>query len=460
MPYEAFDSTRGAALRSRLEAIVGPDHVAGGDANAPYAVDGVVPGLCVQPGTQDEVSKVVAACSAAGAAMIPWGGGTAIGMGNRPSRADAVIRLDRLDRVVEYDPANLTITAEAGMRLGALQEKVAADREILPFDPPDGDRVTMGGLVAANQCGPSRLQYGTARDWVLGMRVVLPSGERVHCGGRTIKNVSGYDMNKLFIKSFGTLGIVTEVTVKLLPAPVMRSGVVGLFPTLPQAEAAVKKTLESFLLPEALDLIDPAALELLAPGLDLGAPGGAHGLAVALAGSRLTVERQVRDFEALFAGGGGRVVSLPENRTVQAWSSIRNVFGLLPAGPRVVCKINVPIGDGAEMLQAAGAAGKALGLKTAAFAHAGSGVVWAAFVLGTGEPSEATLAGVQGKLEALRSRAAAAKGNLILHEAPPGLKARMDAWGAPPPGLSVMKRIKAEYDPKALCSPGRYLGGM
>jgi FAD/FMN-containing dehydrogenase len=292
------------------------------------------------------------------------------------------------------------------------------------------------------------------------MRVVLPDGERVHCGGRTIKNVSGYDMNKLFIKSFGTLGIVTEVTLKLLPAPVMRAGMVGLFPTLAQATAVVTKTLESFLLPEALDLLDPTTVDLLAPRLDLGAPAGLHGLAVALAGSRSTVERQVRDFEALFTGGGGKLVSLPENRTAAAWSSIRNVFGLLsPAPSRVVCKITVPIDKGGDLLAAAGAAGKALGLQTAVFSHAGNGVVWAAFVLGA-TPSEANLADLQHALEALRQRAATVKGSLVLSEAPPGLKARMDAWGTPPPGLSVMKRIKSEYDPKALCSPGRYLGGM
>ncbi len=462
MSHDVADLKSISSLRSRLEAIVGQDHVAvAPEANAMYAVDGIVPGLSVCPGTQDEVSKVVASCSAAGAAMIPRGGGTAMGMGNRPSRADAVIRLDRLDRVVEFDPANLCITAEAGMRLGALQTTVANEKELLPIDPPDDDKVTMGGLVAANQSGPGRLQYGTARDWVLGMRVVLADGERVHCGGRTIKNVSGYDMNKLFIKSFGTLGIVTEVTVKLLPAPVMRAGVVGLFPTLPEAAAVVTRTLESFLLPEALDLLDPAAMKLLAPRLDIGDPGGAHGLAVALAGSRSTVERQVRDFEALFRDGGGRVISLPENRTVQSWSSIRNVFGLLPTAPatHVVCKIAVPIEKGGELFAAAGTTGKALGLETAVVAHAGSGIVWAAYVLPEA-PSGDILSALQKALEALRQRAAALRGSLVLSEAPPGLKARMDAWGTPPPGLSVMKRIKAEYDPKALCSPGRYLGGM
>ena len=113
----------------------------------------------------------------------------------------------------------------------------------------------MGGLVAANLSGPSRLLYGTARDWVLGMRVALPSGERIHCGGKVIKNVSGYDMNKLFIGSLGTLGIITEVTFKLLPLPATRAAVVGLFPDLAHATDVVTRTLESVLLPEALDLL-------------------------------------------------------------------------------------------------------------------------------------------------------------------------------------------------------------
>ncbi|HEX7550763.1 MAG TPA: FAD-binding oxidoreductase, partial [Candidatus Methylomirabilis sp.] len=199
-------------LRGQLEKIVGAEYVgAGPAATARFAVDGVIPGLTVRPGTQDEVAKAVSACAAAGATMIPWGGGTAMGLGNRPSRADAVVRLDRLDRIVEFDAANLCVTVEAGVRLELLQGTLAQKKEILPLDPPADVKVTIGGLVAANQSGPARLLYGTVRDWVLGMRVVLPDGQRIHCGGRVIKNVSGYDMNKLFIGSLGTLGILTEV---------------------------------------------------------------------------------------------------------------------------------------------------------------------------------------------------------------------------------------------------------
>jgi len=301
-----------ASLQRRLVDLVGAHHVdAAPESTVPFAVDGRVPALTVRPGTQDEVASVVSACAAEGAALVPWGGGTAMGTGNPPERVDLVVRLDRLDRVVEFDPDNLCASVEAGLPLARLQKLAAGKKVLLPLDPPEGDRVTLGGLVAANLSGPRRLQHGTIRDWVLGLRVVLPDGERIHCGGRVIKNVTGYDMNKLFIRSFGTLGIVTEVTVKLLPMPAVQASVMGLFPELPAAASVVEEVLGSFLLPEALDLLDPGALDLLTPRL-----GTAGGFAVVagFAGSRETVARQVRDLEAMISVRGGGFAPLPGSR--------------------------------------------------------------------------------------------------------------------------------------------------
>jgi glycolate oxidase FAD binding subunit len=442
-----------------LEAIVGQDQVASGVARtAAFAVDGILPELIVHPGTQEEVSLVVAACARTGAAMIPWGGGTAMGLGNAPTRAQVVIQLDRLDRVVEWDPANLVVTAEAGMRLAALQELTARDRALLPLDPPNGHRVTLGGLVAANQNGPGRLLYGTVRDWLLGLRVVLPDGERIHCGGRVIKNVSGYDMNKLFIRSMGTLGIVTEATFKLMPMPALRAGVVGLFPDLAQAWAVVREVQASFLLPEALDLLNPAAVDLLAPALGLPAAPGTCALAVALAGSPETVERQAREFTALFEAGGGTALSLPIGQTGPAWHAIRNLLDGVPANPaRILCKITVPIARTGDLAAAAGRAGQIAGLRATVVAHAGSGVIWALYLPGMETVPEEPVARA---LEGLRAEAVAAGGSLVLHDAPPPLKRQVDAWGAPGDGVDLMRRLKAEFDPRGLCNPGRFVGGI
>jgi len=448
------------ALRGQLEKIVGSEYaVAGPPAAVEFSVDGMVPEVVVRPGTQDEVAKVLAACADTNAAVIPWGGGAAMGLGNPPRRADVAMRLDRLDRIVEFDAANLCVTVEAGVTLAALRTTLAQKREMLPLDPPAENKVTVGGLVAANLSGPSRLLYGTARDWVLGMRVALPGGERIHCGGKVIKNVSGYDMSKLFIGSLGTLGIITEVTFKLLPLPATQAAVVGLFPDLARATDVVRRTLESVLLPEALDCLDADATALVAPRLGLEAPAGACGLAVAVAGSRETVERQVRDFSALFRDAGGRAMPLPDGRSVLAWDAIRNIFGLLPVPPagRVLCKIAVPIGRTGDLFASAGALARRHKLPVTVTAHAGSGVVWACYLLGPKAPPDEALADA---LEGLRREAEEAEGSLVLHDAPAPLKARVDAWGKPHDGFGVMKRLKAEFDPRGLCNPGRFLGGL
>jgi glycolate oxidase FAD binding subunit len=369
-----------------------------------------------------------------------------------------VVRLDRLDRVVAFDPDNLCVTVEAGLPLARLQELIATKKLLLPLDPPDAARVTLGGLVAANLSGPRRLLHGTARDWVLGLRVVLPDGERIHCGGRVIKNVSGYDVNKLFIRSFGTLGIITEVTVKLLPRPVAQASVMGLFPELPGAAAVVEKVLASFLLPEALDLLNPGALDSLAPALGPGTRGS-FALVAGFTGSPAVVEREVRDMEQLIAAQGGTARCFLEGDSTNLWAAITDVFRGLPPDPcRVLCTMAVPIGRTAGMLASARAHATELRLVAVLAAHAGSGILRAAFwpaAGSSGDESELTVL-----LEALRGEAVAAGGSLVIQEASPSLKERVDAWGRPGSGFTTMRRIKAEFDPQRLCSPGRFLGGI
>jgi glycolate oxidase FAD binding subunit len=451
MPPELEELTR------RLIEIAGGADVLSGPPAAEFAVDGVVPRVAVRPGSQAEVEAVVAACAASGAAMLPWGGGTAVGLGNPPARAEVAVSLERLTRVVEFDAANLNITVEGGVALSALQATVAGGREFLPLDPPRADRATVGGIIATNASGPGRLLYGTARDLVLGLRVVLPSGERIRCGGKVIKNVSGYDMNKVFIGSLGTLGIVTEVTFKLLPLPAMRAVVAGVFGELPAA--VITRILESFWLPEALELLDREALKALAPALGLdGTPG--YGLAVSLAGSCETVERQVRDFAACFADAGAlRTATAQAEASVAAWQAVRDVFDRLggPRGEPLVCKIAVPISKTAALLASAEALARRLSLPGAVVAHAGSGVVRAAYTLGSGAPLPEV---VRDGLDALRREAEAAEGSLVVETAPLAIKRHFDAWGKPGEAFVVMRRLKAEFDPRGLMNPGRFLGGI
>lgn len=440
-------------LAQRLSGIVGEDHVLANGAAAAFAVDGVAPRLTVSPGSQQEVETVVAACGSAGAAMAPWGGGTAMGLGNPPRRLDVVVRLDRLTRIVEFDDANLNVSAEAGVTLGRLQDVLHEKREFLPLDPAQADRVTVGGLVQSNASGPGRHLYGSARDWVLGLRVVLPSGERIRCGGKVIKNVSGYDMNKLFIGSLGTMGIVTEATFKLLPVPAARATVVGVFRQVSQLASVVARTLESFLVPEALEALDPRALESLETGLE---PSSGYGLAVSLAGSRETVERQVRDFTKLFADGQTITCgTLGAADAEPLWRAIRDVHAPL-TGAGAVVKIAVPIERTLDLFAAVEELVSRRGGRGAVTAHAGSGIVRAGFPI---EPGT-TLEPLRDSLMALRDQAEAAEGSLVLEAAPAALKRSLDAWGKVRDGAAVARRLKAELDPGSLMNPGRFAGGI
>jgi glycolate oxidase FAD binding subunit len=442
-------------LPQKLSTLVGEEYVLTGPAAARFAVDEVEPALAVRPGSQQEVSSVAAACSAAGASMLPWTDGARIGLGNPPSRIEVVVCLDRLTRIVEFDDANLNVSVEAGVRLDALQAVLSAKREFLPLDPAQSDQMTVGGLVQTNASGPSRQLYGSLRDWLLGLRVVLPGGERIRCGGKVIKNVSGYDMNKIFIGNLGTLGIVTEATFKLLPAPAMRATVVGVFAQLSEVVAVVGRTLESFLLPEALEALDPQALAALSPALGLDGAAG-YGLAVSVAGSRETVERQVRDFAGFFGDGKAlKVETLAAERTDAAWRAIRDVQAKLSNG-HVVAKIAVPIGKTLDLFAAADGLMRRHEWRGAITAHAGSGVVRAGIEVGAGSNLEP----LREALLSLRREAEALDGSLVLETAPLLLKRSLDTWGNVREGFSVMRRLKAEFDPGALLTPGRFLGGI
>ena len=140
-------------------------------------------------------------------------------IGNPPTRLDVVVDLSRMNRVIEHDDANLTATVEAGISINRLQQVIAERNQFLPFDPPCALRASVGGTVAANLNGPRRSFYGNVRDLVIGMRVALATGEHIKAGGKVVKNVAGYDMCKLFVGSFGTLGIITEITVRMAPLP-------------------------------------------------------------------------------------------------------------------------------------------------------------------------------------------------------------------------------------------------
>jgi len=428
-------------LAQRLESALGADAVKlQPSALSSHAVDGKQPGLVCSPGTPDQIAAALRVCSEAEASVAPWGGGTAIRVGNPPRRVDVVIELSRMNRLIEHDDANLTATVEAGMTLADVQQSAARSKQFLALDPPFPTRATVGGIIATNLNGPRRSCYGSVRDLVIGMKVVLATGDQIKAGGKVVKNVAGYDMCKLFVGSLGTLGIMTEATLRMAPTPESAATWIA-SGTLPQALHFADELSHSQLLPAAVFLLRRQALE---------ASDGARRawqVAVWTEGFEETVARHFRDLQAMAARMNLNTEILRDNVHDQFWNEIRD-FPL--QSDRLVYRITAPRGSVTELVKAV-EAWEPAELVPAIVGDMAMGTVWIA----TTENNESAE-----KFSRLVSLAREHRGHVVMLAAPPDLKEGVDVWGSPPPTLSIMREIKQQFDPKGLLNPGRFVGGI
>jgi len=189
---------------------------------AAYALGGRAPRLALKPTSADEVASALAAASADGLRVVPWGGGTRIPRDHAPERYDVALDLSGLQRIVEYDPEDFTLTAECGVTLATLRQTLAARGQELPLESPHAARATLGGTLATNGSGPRRLRFGAPRDRILGARIALADGTRIKSGGKVVKNVAGYALHRLLCGARGRGGLILEASLKLAPEPETR----------------------------------------------------------------------------------------------------------------------------------------------------------------------------------------------------------------------------------------------
>ncbi len=440
-------------LAATLETALGSGSVtAGASALASYNVDGKSPAILCAPKDQDEVGAALRLCAEARAGVIPWGGGTAMRLGNIPRRADVILELKRLNKLIEHDDANLTASAQAGIKVADLQQILGRQRQFLPVEPPRPELATIGGTAAANINGPRRIVYGGVRDLVIGMKVVLAEGQQIKAGGKVVKNVAGYDLPKLFIGAFGTLGVVVEATVKLRPRPDADRLVVARFGSLKEAGAAARAIMSSDLLPSALDLVDGETLR----ALGLGGPDGAA-LLIGVDGIPEQVGWQCAEVERLL-----RLQGLVDARVLDgdardaAWRARGGLGRGAFTETAAVMKWVVLPAQVADVMEQGAAAAQRAGLPAALAAHAGVGVVEA--VLAGGRGGDATA--IAGVLTEWRRLVRTAGGQALVESAPLAVKERVPVWDDPGPALRIMQRIKSQLDPAGLLNPGRFVGGI
>ncbi len=362
------------------------------------------------PGSVKELSAALAELVAAGPTVAVRGAGSKARWAVPAQLAEpaVVIRTTGMDRIVEHAAGDLVVTAEAGVPLAALQEHVADAGQWLALDPPEPE-ATVGGVVAAAASGPRRLRYGTPRDLVIGVTVVLADGTVAHSGGKVVKNVAGYDLGKLFTGSFGTLGVIAQCTFRLHPRA-RATRVVTAHPDDP-ADAA-RRLGPTGAVPTAVEW-DGTSLTVLVESIEAGADAQAEALAAAVGGEVGDTIPAGFGERPWSTGGIGLKVTHRLGALRETLSAIKDV---LPAG-RIT-------------------------------AHVGSGVVW------VGDDG-ADLSGLQ----ALRDAVGRYDGQIVVVEAPTGVTGDIDVWG-PVRGLEVMRRLKERFDPDNRMSPGRFVGGI
>ncbi len=436
------------SLLDKLRAVVGQAHVLTGVELSRYVIEGRTPEAAVLPGSVDEVAAIVAHAMETGVPIVPWGGGSAIGVGAPPARAGLVLVLTRLDALVEHEPCDLTATAQAGITIAALQAALRARGQWLSLDPPDAARATLGGVLAANASGPRRHLYGTARDLLIGVTVVTADGAVVRGGGKVVKNVAGYDLPKLFVGSFGTLGVIVEATVKLRPLPDAERLVAVRFERLQDAGVALRNLLGSDLIPNAVDLLDGPSAGAL------GLPAAPATLAVGFDGLGEQVDWQVAELATVVVRCGG---AKPAPLAAETWARLASASRDAFDTPAAVMTLSVLPAVVAETMEHGAQTARKRGLMSAWCAHAGVGHLTATLCADAPRPDPAPIAAV---LEEWRAAARAGGGHASVTWAPLPVKSALPVWDEAGAAGRLMKRIKAQLDPNNLLNQGRFVGGV
>jgi glycolate dehydrogenase FAD-binding subunit len=438
-------SVSAPSIASALGAIVGRDRVSDDpNALAAGAIDGTPPRWLVSPASLGEVSDVLGLAWEEGLAVTPRGSGSALDLGAPPARVDLVVDLRGLNRVVEYNPDDLTVSVEAGLALGALNRQLGERGQRLAIDPATSAARTVGGVAATNASGPLRCRYGSMRDLVLGVRFVQADGVVTWGGARVVKSVTGYDVPKLMVGSLGTLGVLGELALRLHPLPECERTWLLTVPSFERLQACLERILDSSLEPNRVEVLDAGAL----------AGFGAGDAKAALAVSFGTVADAVREQGERLVELARRVGAAGTERPMEIWRDIE----------RVATGTNADLVLDIATLPARIAS--TMRTVTLEMAARGSDVRWRLVGRATVGALCAIVPGAPTALGAaliprLREAVAPFGGHVIVRRGPRELRRAIDPWGPlDPPAFELMRRIKHEFDARGVLNPGRFVGGL
>lgn len=405
------------------------------------------PSLEVAPASVEEACEVLRLAASEGWAVVPAGAGTWLDAGNALSRADVILSTRRMQRIIEHEPADLVAIAEAGVTFPALNRELARAGQWLPVDPPGDERATIGGIVATGMGGAQSFGYGLPRGYVIGMRVALADGRLIKAGGRVVKNVAGYDLCKLFTGSYGTLGLILELTFKLRPRPQQTTTVITFAP-LDSLLLFARNVLDARFLPVAIECLSPALANQFSlfdgnstnPALLIRYSGTPE--AVAFQAQQTT--KLLREDDAVLRN---ECAVFADDQEV--WSKLAELPGAHESS--VIWRAHFKPTEARAFLNCARREWLSV-FHDSALYHFSPAEGRLRVITQLSKETEMPVAA----LKNLRAEAVELGGSLVIESAPMEMKKALDAWGSFGSAESLMRRVKRELDPNNTFSPGRF----
>ncbi len=398
-----------------------------------------------KPADAEELARAIAQAAQENMPVYPCGGGTKQHWGLPPQEPGLLLSTAGLNRVVDYPWEDMTITVQPGITVAELQRHLAQHGQHLPVDVPRPEAATLGGAIATNSSGPRRFGYGTLRDYVIGIQAADGQGRIYQGGGRVVKNVAGYDFCKLLIGSWGTVGVVTQVTLKVPPAPQDRAMLLRQLRSWSEAEEVLAELNTHVVQPVAVELLCGSGWKEHLPE-DAAPEEQAPVLLVVLEGTREEVPWCAQELACQWEAAGAALVPLDESQQQALWPRLVD-FPLERRGPATIQATTLPSRTCELLQELLRRAPQSLVL-----AHAASGVV-VAHLEGLAEADVPPLV-----LRHLQPLAHDAGGNVVLLGAEPGVeRTHQLCWGGWPPGVELMQRVLDQFDPARVLNRGRYV---
>jgi glycolate oxidase len=446
-----------------LTAIVGAEHVSNSAVDRiTHSYDATqqqfLPDAVVHAGSTDEVSRIVRLAHAENIPILPRGAGSGFTGGSLPVRGGIVLVLTRMNRILEIDSDNLIAVVEPGVVTGRLQKEVEKLGLFYPPDPASKDFSTLGGNIAECAGGPRCVKYGVTRDYVLGLTVVTPTGEVIHTGGRTMKNVVGYDLTRLFVGSEGTLGIVTRIILRLLPKPEARKTMLVAFAAIDGAAQAVSAIIRGKIIPTTLEFMDASAIDCVRRATPLDLPPECRAvLIIEVDGDRELLEGQARRIMEIISPLGVLATRVAETaeESEAIWKVRRSISpSLRTLNPHKFNEdIVVPRSRVPDMIRALDTISARHEVPIVNFGHAGDGNIHVNVMVDLDRPGMRET--VHQALDDI-FRATVALGGSVSGEHGIGTaKAPYIGMELDSATLAVMQIIKKALDPRNIMNPGK-----